>query len=272
MPLSRRNGIDIWYEVAGAGPPLVLVHANPFDHDLWLYQSAHFSTWFRVVNVDIRSYGRSAKVETPFPFDDMVDDVWGVMRDADADHNAVIMGISVGSRLVMRLALDHPDAIRAVVAVGSGAEARGANFDRRIDGYEGDDFAAYHARHLRELVSPEFPKTKLGAHLLGMFSERDPWLSGKAIAQGFRALAVADISDRIGAFETPVLVVNGEFDNALARGRAMAERLPNGRHVMIPGTGHACCLEDPAAFDAAVIDFLQRWNAMPGSPAPASRR
>ena len=47
---------------AGDGPAMVLVHANPFDHDLWLYQTAHFSTWFRVIGIDIRGYGRSSKV------------------------------------------------------------------------------------------------------------------------------------------------------------------------------------------------------------------
>ena len=49
MPYSRANGVDIWYEVTGDGPAMVLIHANPFDHDLWMYQAAHFSTWFKVV-------------------------------------------------------------------------------------------------------------------------------------------------------------------------------------------------------------------------------
>ncbi|MCZ6610380.1 MAG: alpha/beta hydrolase, partial [Alphaproteobacteria bacterium] len=62
MPKSRANGVDIHYEVAGEGPPMVLIHANPFDHNLWMYQIAHFSTWFKVIAVDIRGYGRSEKV------------------------------------------------------------------------------------------------------------------------------------------------------------------------------------------------------------------
>ena len=81
MPISRANGVDIWYEVTGAGPALVFIHANPFDHDLWMYQAAHFSTWFRVVGIDIRGYGRSAKVTTPYGLADMCDDVIGVMDD-----------------------------------------------------------------------------------------------------------------------------------------------------------------------------------------------
>jgi pimeloyl-ACP methyl ester carboxylesterase len=262
MPLSHTNGVDIWYEVSGEGPPLVLVHANPFDHDLWLYQRARFATWFRVIAVDIRSYGRSARVETPFSLEDMANDVWGVMADNHATK-AVIMGISVGSRIVMQLGLDHADELDAVIAVGSGSEPRGTNFDRRIKGYEGPDLPAYHAEHLRSLVAPDFPQTPRGQYLLNMFSERDPTLSGKAIAQGFRALAVSDVTEGCKTLDLPVLVINGEFDNALPRGKAMAEILPRGRHVMIPGTGHACCLEDPARFDAAVIDFLKAEKLMP---------
>ncbi|MCZ6742885.1 MAG: alpha/beta hydrolase, partial [Alphaproteobacteria bacterium] len=81
MPKSTSNGVDIWYEITGDGPALVLVHANPFDHDLWLYQAAHFSTWFKVVSVDIRGYGRSAKITTPYTEEDMCDDVMGVLGD-----------------------------------------------------------------------------------------------------------------------------------------------------------------------------------------------
>ncbi|MFT5540089.1 MAG: pimeloyl-ACP methyl ester carboxylesterase, partial [Alphaproteobacteria bacterium] len=212
MPISSANGVDIWYEVSGDGPALVLVHANPFDHDLWLYQRAHLSTWFRVLAVDIRSYGRSGKIETPFTIEDMVNDVRGVMLDEKAE-SAIIMGISVGSRIVMKWAIDHPHEINAVIAVGSGSEPRGTNFDRRITGYESDDLPAYHAQHLRELVAPSFPETKLGGYLLNIFSDRDPTLSGKAIAQGFRALAVSDVTEDCKTLDKPVLVINGEFDN-----------------------------------------------------------
>jgi pimeloyl-ACP methyl ester carboxylesterase len=86
MPYSRANGLDIWYEVAGDGPAMVLVHANPFDHDLWMYQTAHFSTWFKVIGIDIRGYGRSAKVTTSYTLKDMCDDVLGVMRDLGVER------------------------------------------------------------------------------------------------------------------------------------------------------------------------------------------
>src|SRR5262245_32672989 len=49
MPYSKSNGLKIYYEVSGEGFPFVMVHANPFDHNLWMYQIAHFSTYFRII-------------------------------------------------------------------------------------------------------------------------------------------------------------------------------------------------------------------------------
>src|SRR5438552_17032790 len=61
MAYCSVNGIRIYYEVSGEGFPLLLIHANPFDHRLWLYQIASFSTFFKVIAVDLRGYGHSDK-------------------------------------------------------------------------------------------------------------------------------------------------------------------------------------------------------------------
>ena len=78
---STANGLKIYYEVSGEGFPFVMVHANPFDHNLWMYQIAHFSTYFKVIAIDIRGYGRSDKPTTPFTLKDMANDVLGVCGD-----------------------------------------------------------------------------------------------------------------------------------------------------------------------------------------------
>jgi 3-mercaptopyruvate sulfurtransferase SseA len=73
MPYSVRNGLRIHYEVHGDGPPMILIHANPFDRRLWVFQTARFSPFFRVIAVDLRGYGLSDKPETPFTLADMKD-------------------------------------------------------------------------------------------------------------------------------------------------------------------------------------------------------
>ena len=180
MPLSRANGVDIWYEVTGDGPALVLIHANPFDHDLWMYQTAHFSTWFKVVGIDIRGYGRSAKVTTPFSLKDMCGDVVGVMQDLGIAR-AICGGCSVGSGIAILLGLDHPVRFDALILVGGNSGASG-RYQARVEGYR-SDLEGYHIKHLRDLVHPQFADSRLGRHLLNQFVEREPRLRGEAIAQ-----------------------------------------------------------------------------------------
>jgi len=260
MPKSTSNGVDIWYEVTGDGPALVLVHANPFDHDLWLYQAAHFSTWFTVVSVDIRGYGRSAKITTPYTEKDMCDDVLGVMGDLGIEQ-AVLGRCPVRSGIAIHLGLDHPDRFSAIILVGgnSGVSDR---YMQRVEGYT-KDLEDYHIKHLKLLVAEDFPDTKLGAYLLNLWVEREPRLKGEAIAQVFHAGNGTDTTDRLGAMKPPVLVINGEYDHSLPAGRKTAELVPDGTHKVLPGTGHACCIEDPAGFDALMKEFLTARGLLP---------
>ena len=106
MPVSTVNGVESYYETAGQGPPLLLIHALPFDHHLWMYQAARFATWFRTIAVDVRGWGRSGKPHTEFTLRDMCDDVLGVLRQEKVEQ-AVVMGCSIGSKIALMLACDH---------------------------------------------------------------------------------------------------------------------------------------------------------------------
>lgn len=261
MPKSHANGVDIHYEVAGVGPPMVLIHANPFDHNLWMYQIAHFSTWFKVIAVDIRGYGRSEKVTKAYTLKDMCNDVLGVMGD-EAGAPAVLAGCSVGSSIAILLGLDYPEMFQAVILVGGNSGVSG-RFEKRIDGYTRIGLGTYHIRHMRELVSAEFGQSRLGGYLLNTFVERQPRLIPEAIANVFRAGNSTDTTGRLAEFRVPVMVINGEHDHSLPAGQRTAGLIPGARHKILPGTGHACCIEDPAGFDALVIAFLEERGLMP---------
>ena len=265
MPYSTTNSLKIYYEVSGEGFPFVMVHANPFDHNLWMYQIAHFSTYFKVIAIDIRGYGRSDKPSTPFTLKDMADDVLGVCRDESVTE-AILGGVSVGSGMALLLGLDYPELFKALILVG-GSSGPGGAIDKRIQGYTKVGIEKYHIQHLKELVAPDFPQTKLGKYLLNTYVERDPWLSGESIAQIFRARAGTDMTPRLGSMKVPTLVINGEYDNSLKAGQRTASLIPGAMHRILPKTGHACCIEDPAGFDEFVIEFLRANRLLPSSPS-----
>jgi 3-oxoadipate enol-lactonase len=262
---STANDLKIYYEVSGEGFPFVMVHANPFDHNLWMYQISHFSTYFRVIAVDIRGYGRSDKPTTPFSLNDMAGDILGVCRDEQVTQ-AILGGVSVGSGIGLLLGLDHPEMFKALILVGGNSGGAGSIEDR-IHGYTKIGIEKYHIQHLKELVAPDFPETKLGGYLLNTFVERDPRLSGECIAQIFRARGGTDMAPRLGTMKVPTLVINGEYDNSLKAGQRTASLIPGAVHKVLPRTGHACNIEDPATFDAYVIEFLRANQLMPSSPS-----
>lgn len=261
MPYSTATGLRIWYEAAGDGPPLVLVHANPFDHRLWTYQTARFSAWFRVISMDLRGYGRSDKPETPFTLADMAADVRGVCR-TEGVGAGVFCGCSVGSGIVLLIALDHPEMVRGLVLVGGNSKGS-ANVRKRVEGFlAATNLEGFLKGYLKELVAPGFLDTPVGRWVLATFTENAQALSGRAIAQIHRARGDCDMSGRLSELRLPTLVINGAHDNSLAAGRTTAAGISGARHVVLPGAGHACCIEDPRAFDAAVLGFLSEHDLM----------
>ena len=255
MPFSEATGVKIYYEISGQGPPLVFVHANPFDRRLWTYQIARFSQSFTTINIDIRGYGFSDKPETPFTLENMADDVVGVMRAQGAER-AIIVGCSVGSGIALLLGLDRPEMTDGLILVG-GSSRGGGIIQTRIDGYTSGDLPSYRRKHMRELFAPGFPETPHGRWVMNLFDENSHTLSGQSIAQIFHARANCNMTPRLDRISAPTLVINGAHDGSLAGGSETAAGIRGAKHVVIPNTGHACSIEDPWAFDEAIIEFLR---------------
>lgn len=256
MPYSQRKGVKTHYEISGEGFPFVLMHANPFDRRLFLYQAAHFSTYFKVINIDLRGYGYSDKPAAPVTLSDLCEDVVAVCRQEGA-REAIFAGVSVGGVMGLQLGLDHPELFKALIIVGCSSQP-GDRYQSRIDGYRKQGVPSFHIQHLTDLVSSEFAQSQRGRYLLGMHTEMDARLSAPAIAEIFHALQNSDLTARLPELRMPVLIMNGEFDNALKRSRAMSAKIAGAEHHVIAGAGHACCLEDPATFDGHVLAFLRK--------------
>ncbi|MFM1816816.1 MAG: hypothetical protein RLZ98_3511 [Pseudomonadota bacterium] len=268
MPISRRTGVDIYYEKTGSGPPLVLIHAIPFDHRMWIYQAATFSAHFTCIAMDIRALGQSGKPDQPCSLRDMADDIMGVLTEEGVSSDAIVMGCSIGSKLAMLLACDHPDVFKACIAVGGTSEKQG-NFDHRINAYlehqKNDTLGEYHLGHLRHGVTKEWAETPIGRYLIDGFARRGKTIDSRALVHLFRVLQESDITGKLPACKVPILIVNGEHDSARSGGARTHELFPHIAQKILPGTGHCCMLEDPAGFDRLVIDFIETNGLMKGN-------
>lgn len=264
MPFSTRNRVRIHYESHGEGPPMIFVHANPFDRRLWLYQIARFSPFYRCISIDLRGYGLSEKPEgVTFTLKDMTLDVLGVCDDLGISR-AIFVGCSVGSGIAMLIATEMPERAEAVVLVG-GSSSGPQSVENIVAGFSQSSLGAYLMSLMRGYVAPGFADSAQGRYLLNLFVEDAAHLSASCIAQIFRARASYDMTSRLPAMTVPSLVINGAHDTSLAAGTKTASLIPGAMHAILPNTGHACCIEDPAAFDAAMIRFLRKHQLAPAS-------
>jgi 3-oxoadipate enol-lactonase len=106
----------IYFEVAGAGPGLVFVHAGVSDSRMWEPQFDTFAAKYRVVRYDHRGFGKSKMPEGPYA---LRDDLLSVVRQAGI-AKATFVGCSMGGATVIDFALEHPEMVSALVLVGSG--------------------------------------------------------------------------------------------------------------------------------------------------------
>ena len=263
MPWANNGEVKIYYETSGLGPDLLLVHANPFDHRLWMYQVSKFSPSYRTTSMDLRGYGRSDKPGGDFTLRDMSDDVFSVCQAAGITKT-IVMGISVGGIIARQLYVDHGDLVRALILVGTGSYSNPDSrqfADKNIERYGHEGLLTYYPLHLKSLLSEQFVKSDLGKHLISQFLELAPNLNVQTIMQIYRA--IKEWKDPVGSrdFVVPTLVIAGEFDNALNGSIEMSEKIPGSKHIQVAGAGHGCCLEQPAFFNSVVEEFLDTVNS-----------
>jgi len=250
-------------DVEGSGPVVVLAHGFGGSARNFRPQARALGARYRVARFDARGHARSpaprkADAYTPEAF---VADL-GRILDRVGAEKAVVGGLSMGAGTALRFALAEPGRVHGLVLAGfpPGARAGGGFASvalRFADAIERDGLDAAGARFVWGPSSGLDPQA---ARLVRQgFLEHPP----HGLAHTLRGViaaepAVADLRPRLAALRLPVLVVVGGEDRmSLAPSRELAGAIPRARLVIIEGAGHVVNLAQPAAFNAAVEEFLR---------------
>ena len=250
MPLLDRDGVKIYYEDHGHGPPILLSHGYSATCRMWNEQIAALVARNRVIVWDMRGHGESDDPDDPAAYSAAltVEDMAALLHRCRIDR-AIIGGLSLGGYMSLAFHLAHPEMVRALMLFDTGpgfrnAEARPAWNDRaqqRARDLETRGFAAL----------GESDEVRLSKHR-----------SARGLAGAARGmLAQADDDHIIAGLDkvtVPTLVLVGADDtHFLAAADYMARKIPGATRVTIPDAGHASNLHQPAAFNRAVKDFLE---------------
>jgi 3-oxoadipate enol-lactonase len=263
VTVAARTKSGIAYEAAGAGPPVLLMHAGLSDKRMWDRQWRPLAERFHVVRYDARGFGASADPTRPYTLHGDALDV----LDALGIGRAAVVGVSMGGGAALDLALAVPHRVSALVVVNS--TPSGWHHTREI---------------MRSWEAVDAAYDRYGADAANEL-EMKMWLDGPfrrsdAVDRDVRA-EVASVNrvllerqveftvepgeldppaiDRLGELRCPTLVITSEHDQpSVLAGAFELARQAGAEHVEIAGAAHLPNLERPREFLAALLPFLER--------------
>jgi len=256
--VAEVNGTKLYYETAGEGPAIVLVHGGLVDSRQWNDQMKEFAKRHRVVRYDLRGFGRSAAAPQPFSH---IEDLRALM-DFLKIERATVVGLSLGGIIAADFALEHPERVDRLVLVGAGLRGDKQPPDK-------DALKAYEAA--TKGMAEEFVNITMKSGLYTTVREGTPAYTRlrqmmlenfKAVptfAPGFLKYPVQPTIERLGQIKAPTLVIIGSDDAQSLKNIAdtLAAGIPGARKVVIPGASHHPPVERPNEFNKAVLSFLK---------------
>ena len=249
MPKINRDGVEIYYEVHGSGPPLLLTHGYSSTSAMWQGQIEALSKHHKLLLWDMRGHGQSDYPDDPRAYSEAltVADMAALLDEVGA-HSAIVGGLSLGGYMSLAFYRAHPERVRALLIIDTGPgfkkdDAREA-WNRRAH----DTAERFEREGLAVLKSLSRERSSV--------SHRDA--SGLArAARGMLTQRDARVIELLPNIKVPSLIVVGADDAPfLAASDYMAAKIPAAQKVVIPAAGHAVNIDQPQAFIDAVLPFL----------------
>jgi 2-hydroxy-6-oxonona-2,4-dienedioate hydrolase len=258
------DGARIYYETAGQGTPLIMIHAGVADSRQWNNEFVHFSDAYRVIRYDLRGFGRSEPVDAEYSH---MRDLVALMAHLGVEEPVIMMGCSMGGTLAMDYTLAHPAAVKALIMVDSGPS--GLQLDVPPHPAASDAEAAYNRGDLDRVAELE---TQIWFDGMGRTPDQVDGdmrrlayeMNRLALSHDSRHLGeqLADTdskaADRVEELQGPVLIVVGEHDIPYIHAAAdyMQSRIPSASVVVIDDAAHLPNLDHPDEFQRVVAGFL----------------
>jgi pimeloyl-ACP methyl ester carboxylesterase len=272
MPHVNVGGVRLYYEEVGQGLPLVFVHEFAGDVQSWAPQMNFFARRYRAIAFNARGYPPSDVPDDVSAYSQAraAADITGVL-DGLGIQKAHVCGLSMGGYAALHFGLTYPERALSIVVAGAGY---GSGTDRET--FRKDTELV--ARRFEEEGMAKVAEFYSRGPTRVQFLEKDPrgWQlfhdqlaagSAKGHALTLRGVqmsrpSIFDLGDAMAKCEVPALIMTGDEDDpCLESGIFMKRKLPRSGLVVLPKAGHAINIEEPAAFNTAVLDFLGAVDA-----------
>jgi len=273
MGVLRVEGARLYYQLAGSGAPVVLLHGLGASSDDWEYQVPEFSKHFLVVVPDFRGHGASDRAGD-YGVERFAADTWQLL-DRLKVRNPVLVGHSMGGAVAMQMALDRPGAVPKLVLANTLPSFRTDTPAKRLMLWTRLlMMSVLGPRQLARIMTQRLYPGADHAALRAKVARRNASNDRNAYLASIRALTTWSARGQLDRLDMPVLVLASEHDYfGGVESQRFVAILPNARLRQFPGARHGLPLERPEAFNRAVLEFLQPGTARAPDgasvPAPA---
>ncbi len=268
MPYADLTDARCYFEIEGAGEPLVLVPGLGRDGTSWDGVVEVLASRFTVIRPDNRGIGRSRCKRQPRRVRDYAADLLELLDHLQIERTH-LLGLSLGGIIAQRFAVDHPSRVSRLVLLScaqgfgpylremTGVIARGLRFPPKPSVLQTVELLSTSPVHLD--ANPTFVRDKLKNR------RRSP-ISPGAVLRQLRALGASRFEEGEYQIDVPTLVIAGEFDALIPHcyAQRMAEMIPRSEYVVLPGVGHNPITEAPGQVLPRIVAFLHEREGAEG--------
>lgn len=262
MPYIKANDLNIYYELEGAGEPLLLIRGLGSTCEGFREQIRGLAPHFQVVAFDNRCVGRTDQPQQPFAIANMADDTAALLEALEIE-SANVFGVSLGGMVAQELAIRHPHKVRKLVLGCTHAGPRTA--------IRSPDWAVKIFNESRDMPRPEALRYSIPILFARKTVDEQPLLVEAALRVmennnqpkvsyllQLGAVMQHDTFDRLHQITQPTLVMTGTEDALIDPGnsRLLSKHIPAARLIEFEETGHLFFTEKPELVNSTLIDFF----------------
>jgi pimeloyl-ACP methyl ester carboxylesterase len=242
---------------------MLFLHSTPDDRRIWMFQSAHFSNWYRTIAVDLGGYGRSPDIEPGIRSADQAEACWELL-DAMGHDKAIIHGNSLGHLVALNMVRQQPGRVLALIVSGCGYVSKPDGFLGWMRRYQDEGIKVRHEQIFDHFApaAREYPYLKHYADMVVATNHQNTVANLIAMNEGLSHL---DGDSLYEAIKCPTLIIAGTLDRTFPNVPELHRRLKGSSLAVIEGAGHAQMIEAPREYDAHCLRWLGSIGLFPGS-------
>jgi pimeloyl-ACP methyl ester carboxylesterase len=249
MPLFKYKEINLYYEIAGEGPPLFLINGIAADTRQWEPLVSRLKTSFQVVSYDMRCAGRSDKPDLPFSIEDIADEAYALIRHLRYDK-FYMLGFSMGGMAAMSLAHRHPDIIRKIFLVATTPSLKRPHpfSDEMMKMFRRTDVSpALLTQVYESIFGSKYREIVSADDYISLRMNDDNPQPAFAYLQQIRALESCDLCEKVRKISVPAVVIVGDEDKIIPPENSLwlNSHLINSKLYTFEGIGHMIPVEAP---------------------------